>query len=568
MKRSNAMSKKVSVWVLALNILLILTLIPTVHFNSARAQDSSDGTQVEVGTAEAVPVGVEKMEWSAEVPTLTAEQEAQLAYWSERTNLPGPERPGSALEAAAVAAPAADTATEPPGRAPSPRAPLAPGDMALFRKNTLGTIDQPIPSNFKSNVMESSVGQGGKHVFYTGNWFAAWSYWGGTSWFYANPFSGFGDFCCDQVATYDESRNVMYWLRMGVPNASGVNRFRLGASGDGGGNFCNYDFTPTNTNGTWTNQWWDYPHMQLGSDYLYIAWNMFNASDQWTRTVMLRLPLDALRNCAAFQYNYYAVTDWFTFVPVQGADHTMWFASNYALVSPFNRLRIWRWHEDSGSLTFWDRTVTAWNYTGRGQAICNSTTANWAARTDDRLLSGARYMINNTDLKYPGRTVLGWWWNVKQGGGFPQPYVDGAAFFEDTLTQVPGAQGRPYIYSGVGCWLYPSFAANKRGDLGFAAHGGFGTVMPPNVYAGIADDYTAAPPGFSVFQVQGSNARPSDNKWGDYNTVRAFLPTGDIWTGASHYIPGSSNCATCSNPVFFNFGRTRDFGSQGRWYKK
>lgn len=569
------MSKKVSVWALALNILIILTLIPTVHFNSARAQ-GPEGEAVEVGTAEAAPGVVEKMVLSSEPPQLTAEQQAQLAKWADRTNLPGPERAGAEQEAAAAAAPASDSETSPAGRLPSPRTPLAPGDAQIFHKNNLSGANPPIPAGYKSNVMESSVGQGGKHVFFTGNWFAAWSYQGGTSWQYVNPFPGWpahNPFCCDQVTTYDESRNIMLWLRMSSPGVNPStgnyeNMFKLGSSGDGGQTFCTYSFIPTSTNGNWTNNWWDYPHMQLGADYLYIAWNMFNPSDQWVRTVMLRFPLDALRNCAGFSYNYYDTNQWFTFVPVQGADHIMWFASNYALVSPFNRLGIWRWDEDSGSLLVYSRTVTAWSFTGRGQAVCGAASGNWAARTDDRLLTGARYMIHNTNLKYPGRTVIAWWWNVKQGGNFPYPYADAAAFFEDTLTQVSGNQGRPLVWSNSGCWLYPSFAANKRGDLGFAIHGAFDDLRRPAIYAGIADDFTVAPPGFGVFAVQGSNARPSDNKWGDYNTVRAFLPTGDVWTAGSHYIGGASNCSACSTPLFFNFGRSRDFGSQGRWYMK
>ena len=108
-----------------------------------------------------------------------------------------------------------------------------------------------------------------------------------------------------------------------------MNRFRLGVSNDQGATFCNYDVTPTNTNPAWTNQWWDYPHIQLGADYLYMAWNMFNAASNWTRTVVLRWPLDSLTACAGFNYSYWSTTSWFTVVPVQGADHVMYWASNY-----------------------------------------------------------------------------------------------------------------------------------------------------------------------------------------------------------------------------------------------
>lgn len=125
-----------------------------------------------------------------------------------------------------------------------------------------------VPGGYKSNVMESSVGTAGKYVFYTGNWFAARSQNGGKTWSYINPYSGFSDFCCDQVAIYDPSRNIFIWLRMGgasLVSGNYENRFRLSISKDAfGSTLWYYDFKPTNANPAWTNQWWDYPQMQLG----------------------------------------------------------------------------------------------------------------------------------------------------------------------------------------------------------------------------------------------------------------------------------------------------------------
>ena len=106
---------------------------------------------------------------------------------------------------------------------------------------------------------------------------------------------------------------------------------------------------------------------------------------------------------------------------------------------------------------------------------------NWAARTDDRLLTGARYAIQGTNQSIPGRKVLGWWWNVKQGGSYPYPYVDAAAFYEDTLTLVEGWEGRPLIWNSGQCFLYPSVSSNKRSDLGVVFHYGSGALQTPSV---------------------------------------------------------------------------------------
>ena len=62
-----------------------------------------------------------------------------------------------------------------------------------------------------------------------------------------------------------------------------------------------------------------------------------------------------------------------------------------------------------------------------------------------------------------------------------------------------------------------------------------------------------------------SNARPSDNVWGDYNTVREFEPPQKSWVAGSHYISGSTNCSDCSRPLYIVFGRERDYRSWRRW---
>jgi hypothetical protein len=280
---------------------------------------------------------------------------------------------------------------------------------------------------------------------------------------------------------------------------------------------------------------------------------------------MLRWPLDDLAAGSTFSYNYYHQTDWFTFVPVSGAHHTMYWASNWEL-PPYDRLRIWRWDEDSSSLSYWTKTVTAWTATGRGDMHCG--TPNWLARGDMRLLTGARYSIYSDGIaedRQRGRKVLGWWWNVAEGGSFSLPYIDGAAFYEEDMTLLPGYLGRPYIYSGSYCFSYPSIAANHRQDLGAVFN--FSQAPDwhkPYVAYALADDYSVAPPGWTFYGAVASSAGPSDEKWGDYNTSRAYQE-GTTWISGTHYIPGSTNCSNCSSPLYFSFGRERD-GVNFRWW--
>jgi hypothetical protein len=291
---------------------------------------------------------------------------------------------------------------------------LVPGDPNIYVSTQFGNV---IPAGYKSNLMSSSTDGKGPEMFYTGNWFAAKSTDKGESWTYMDPFSGFPDFCCSQIALYDETRDIYLWLRTGNVDGNGVNVFKLSVDTHDPfeGPYWTYTTAPTNVNGSWTNQFWNAPTMHLGADYLYVSMTMYNQVGSWLRSVILRWPLDALAAGQGFNYNYFTEVNWFTFMPVSGADHTMYFASNWDVTggAPYDSLGIWRWHEDSGSLNVWTRTVPAWTTTGRGSMHCG--TPNWLGWGDMRLLTGARYEINNDGIaepRQPGRKVLGWWWNV------------------------------------------------------------------------------------------------------------------------------------------------------------
>jgi hypothetical protein len=517
-------------------------------------------------TAETADMGLPIQEdalWAEELPMLEDDLIVELEFWQNNTSLPGPE-----LENGIV--PMFTDASDPGTVSVLADMASVPTDTKIFAITKFGAN---IPAGFKSNVMESSVGAAGKWVFFTGNWFAARTTKGGgtrpSQWQYVSSFTGMSDFCCDQIAIYDESRDRHFWLRMGLPGTDPKeNRFGLSVSADGFQSWWTYWTTPLNVDGSWTNQWWDYPHIQLGADFLYMTWNMFNQADQFTRTVVLRWPLDELAAGQGFSYDWFE-TSWFTLVPTQGAYHKMYFASNWPSTVPQNnRLGIWSWEEDSTSLGFVERTVAAWTVTSRGDAVCGSTSGNWAARYDQRVLAGARYSIMNSDLKYPGKKVIAWWWNVAQGGSFPQPYIDAAAVWEDTLSQVSGLEGRPLVWNSSNCFAYPSVAANKRQDLGMVFHYSKGANKRPFVGFSIADDITAAPPGWTFYKVVSSNARPADNVWGDYNTVREYEPTQKVWAAGSHFIEQSNNCTNCGEPIYFVFGRERDWGSWRRWRNK
>ncbi len=552
--------RRISVLGIGFLLLTFLSLGLIVAAQQARCEEFQAGTAV-------MPAPVQEVVSRTAPSPLSEQQQAQLEFWSNNTTLPGP------LLGKGFAPEGPLPGTESVMERRRAMEPQLPETVRILRNVTTPAV---FPAGYGSNVMESSVATEGKNAFFTGNWFAARSINGGSTWTFVDPFGGFpsyNQFCCDQVTLPDKARTRIFWERMSSPghnpaNGNYENIFKLSVSANGGLTWVTYTVSPRNTNSTWTNQWWDYCHMQLAGRYLYIAWNMFSEAGAWTRTVMLRWPLDALAAGAGFSYNYYQTSSWFTFVPAQGCDHTMYWASNWPNAAPQNsRIAIWKWPEDTTAITSVVRTVPAWTLTGRGSAVCGSATGNWAARYDMRVLTGARYRIWNTNLKYYGRNVIGWWWNVAQGGSFVMPYIEGAAFFEDTLALVPGLQGRPFVYNSTTCFAYPAASVNERGDVGLIFNYSSGTALNPSVALALSDDYTAAPPGWTYYTVRDSLFRPLDNKWGDYNTSRPFFPSSLVWAAASHYLPTSGN-GNSGIPIYFVFGRERDINSWTRWNTK
>lgn len=532
----------------------LLLLFAFLLINLPAIAQETDQGPIEVNAEMAVADAplVEQPELFNSPPALTDAQKQRMQWAEANTDL----------------SPAVDTANvgEIPAPAPGTEStveqpiallnqPLAPGDATIYSSTQFGNI---IPS--RSNYMDSSTDGRGLKMFYTGNFFLANSVNKGVTWKYLSPYSGFADFCCSQISLYDSSRDVYFWLRTGTYDSNGQNVFKLSVDVNNPFNtsYWTYTFAPTNANINWTNQFWDSPHMQLGADYLYVSWNLFNQSFSWVNTVMLRLPIDALAAGVGFGFSYYAQPDWFTFIPVSGADHAMYFASNWDSSAPYDSLRIWRWYESSGGLTYWTKTVPAWTTSPRGSVHCG--TPNWLARADMRILTGARYEISSDGIaepRQPGRKILGWWWNVAEGNGFTYPYINGAAFYEDTMDLLPGYIGRPYMY-GSDCFAYPSFTPNTRGDLGGVFDYATSTAyQKPNVGFAIADDFATAPPGWTIYSAANSNAGPSDAQWGPHNSARNYQ-SGATWIAGSQYIPGSSNCANCSVPLWLAFGRERD----------
>ena len=464
---------------------------------------------------------------AAQIAASEAYMARSEARWAART-LP--------ISAAPVAGPALGTDTA--GAGPAPQ---APGTFTKFRASKLG------PSTGSSNINEPSVAQAGQNVVYTGNWYAARSTDAGATWSYVNPYADFADFCCDQDVVYDKGRDIFLWFRQGVVPFSGTqNVFKLGVSGNGGASFCTYTVAPTNVSGVFTNREFDYPHLALSNNFLYISTNMFFTGGDFDQMLLLRWPLDALATCSGFSYSFWGASTGWTWTPVENGVTTQMYLGDHVDTSTF---RVYRQPESSTTLFWVDRTIDAWTFTNRDGSCPVLGGRNPCLRADQRVLSG---WVRSLGDGQEGEREIGFFWNVKEGGGFPFPYVNAAVFRERDQVYT----GQPLIWNENYAWHYAAAAPNRRGDLGIGVFL-FASNANPQYWIGVDDDYNGAPPGWEVYLAKASSGAPSGDSWGDYIRVRLLDPVGVGWVGTG-YFRKFNGVTTKSKPYFVIFGRERD----------
>lgn len=418
---------------------------------------------------------------------------------------------------------------------------MASGDFVLFR-NT------PIPgaatSNTTSQVGEPSVANNGASVLLTGNWYASLSADSGATWSYVDPYHLFpsvnSGFCCDQVALYDPSRDLVFWLLQYSADAN-RNTLRLAIS-KGLSSFQNnqwywYDFSPDSVNSAWTQQWFDFPDLALSRNFLYVTTNIFQlgGSGGWTRSLILRLSLDQLAGGGPLNYNYFQTSDNFALRCTQGAQDTMYFASHNST----SQLRVFSWPESATGPTQDDVDVTLWAQTGYSAAGPDGR--DWLGRTDRRLTGG--WVANG---------VMGFiWTSAQMPPDRPYPFLKVVRINESTKALID----QPDIWNPAFAWAYGAAGVNDRGHVGLSAFFGGGTLNPSHA-VGIWDDLSAGA-GFDVVAtVNGANG-PDQNKWGDYLACRRHAPDGMTWVGSGFTEQGGASQSNIE-PRFIHFGRRRD----------
>ncbi len=441
-------------------------------------------------------------------------------------------------------------------RAVTGNAVLTPATTVILRDSALAP-----PSGWSSSVNEPSVGSQADGMLTTHNWYASISTDEGATYGYVSPYTTFPNtpaefsagFCCDQRASQDSSRDLVFWFLQYIKNGSvagSSNGDRLavahGQAGLAANTWKYYDLTPAMF--SLTGKWLDFPQLQLSANYLYFTSNIFSTTtDGFYGAVVGRIPLAQLDAGSAISLDYFVATTYGSIAPVTGATAegsragrtTMYFGA----VSSSTSLVVLTWPEASSTPTA--TTVTGLASTGSATFACPGPGGlDPCTRANSRAQTG---WITDTELGFM------WASSANVGAGRPYPFTRVAILDPATLAIV----SQPDIWSSTSAWLYPAVSVNQRGHLGGSIDNLGGNALPV-LRALIRDDLSpdVVTNGWETVSVAASTDG-TVGRWGDYNGSVPHEKYPNTWLATGHAQSGGSGNSS-SVPHNFWFGRARD----------
>lgn len=412
--------------------------------------------------------------------------------------------------------------------------PMTPTDTVTLVKNV--QINDVGTKDTASHVCEPSAAINGKIVFYTGNWFAALSTDGGTTFKYVDPFTTFPNptgmtFCCDQVVQYIKSIDTFVWLLQYGRDSSGKNLQRIAYATTARvktGSWRFFDITPASL-GLGTGIWLDFPDLAVGTNMLYMTSNAF-AGSSWTASAVARIKLSSFTSGTLSASRSISKTGPSLRV-AQNCGTTAYFVAHNST----SALRVFSWKETSATPTSKDVSVASWSRTGYSSVTPDGH--DWLQRADGR----------HTGATLAGNELWFSWGSAKGGvNNRPNPFVQIARINTANMTLIENIN----LWDPNSAIFYAGLATNANDEVGASYVIGGGTRFPTHV-VGILTGTRRQVTTFT------STRGPNDNKFGDYLTVRRSYPNQKLFCATGYSLQsGAGN--TDATPNLTIFGRSSD----------
>jgi hypothetical protein len=387
-----------------------------------------------------------------------------------------------------------------------------------------------------SSCAEPSGASGGGVVFVSANWTAAYSTNSGSTFTQINPTTIFPadaiGFCCDQIVQYVPSIDRFIWLLQG-------NGMRIASASpaqirsSGGTAWTYWNLTP-GTFGQPSGTGFDYPDMSVGSNNLYLSWDVgFPSCPSGCNSgfEVVRIPLSQIAAGATIFFDYTTPSDssvaWGSHL-TQGTGNEIFWAGHDGNSS----LRVFSLAEGSNTYFWRNVGISSWP---------NNTLSSTTPDGQDWLKFG-----------FPGNGIIGatrssnqlWFaWTAGTNNNFRQPHVQMVTLDRGNNFQ---RTQQVQIWNNSYAFAYPALATNVcTGEIGLSlGYGGNGNYE--NHVVGIWGD-------FVVYITTNSNL--GVNRYGDYMTIRQNGITG-LFDALGYGISSVTGGGMQSDVRYVVFGRS------------
>lgn len=367
----------------------------------------------------------------------------------------------------------------------------------------------------------------------------------GNHWQQLDPLTLFptaaGGLCCQQAFAYDYGRDLFIWLLQYAPDAQrGLVRIAYTNSAGLAEQAWEWYDVPAAQGFTWVE-----PQLELSANQIWLAMERQAIGGAIDSIWVSQIQTDTLEDDLPFIRSYSSSTEraWHL---VRGAKDMMYFATHINQTS----LRVYAWDENQPIPSSSDLNVAEWT---AGARICPTPDQrNWCSDDDGRIRAG-----------WVAKGTVGFMWNAVSSNTITFPYIDAVRMYERDLSLLPFSLARPFIFNAQNGFSLPSVAVNGRDDVAVSFYHS-STKQYPTLSSSIFDDFTAPPPGWAYYNVQGSSTTPSQQHWVGQLDTQVFSPTNLGWSVTGARLNGCDE-ARCLQPFIAIFSRERDRPAIERW---
>jgi hypothetical protein len=461
----------------------------------------------------------------------------QPPQFGEEVNTPRPPVPTGPF-VAGIQAPG--TGAIPLQEPPIPGAVQIAAPVIFKQNNSVGINSAGTncsPGVAPASCAEPSGDSGGGVVFVSANWTAAYSTNGGTSFTAINPTTIFPNdaigFCCDQVVQYVPSIDRFIWLLQGGGGIRIAAASPTQIQNSGGTAWTYWNLGPA-TFGQPSGTGFDYPDMSVGTNNLYLSWDVgFPKCPAGCNSGLevVRIPLSQIQAGGTIFFGYTKPSDsslaWGSHLTQDTGNEIFWAGHNGN-----SSLRVFSLAEGSNTYFWRDIGISSWP---------NNTLSSTTPDGQDWLKFG-----------FPGNGLIGatrssnqlWFaWMAGTNNSFAQAHIQIVTL--DRSNSFQKTQQVQIWNSGI-AFGYPSLTTNNcTGEIGLSlAYGGNGNYE--NHAVGIWGD-------FVVYGTTNSNL--GVNRFGDYLTIRRN-PTLGLFNAFGYGISNVTGVGMQSDVRYAVFGRS------------